>query len=308
MNIRDFKYLVAIADHCHFGKAASACFVSQPALSMQIKKLENSLGIKLIERTNKLTFLTETGKLIATQARDLLHQVDVIKEIAKLAGDPFSSECHLGIIPTLAPYLLPYIIPGITQKWPNLKIYLTEEQTGNLITKLKQGRLDAALLGLPIVDEEFDALPLFKEELRLALPESHPLAKRKYIRNIDLEKKALLLLEDGHCLRDQILALCQSVNAFADISFQATSLETLRYMVASKVGITLMPNLACRQRDGICYLPFSAPQPKRTIGIIWRTTSTKKILLENLIERIRQLLSKQQAVKVMHTPLRCLNK
>jgi|688.fasta_scaffold353941_1 LysR family hydrogen peroxide-inducible transcriptional activator len=308
MNIRDFKYLVAIADHCHFGKAADACFVSQPALSMQIKKLESSLGVKLIERNNKLTFLTEIGKMIATQARDLLQQVDAIKEIAKLASDPFRGECHLGIIPTLAPYLLPHIIPGITQKWPNLKIYLTEEQTGNLVTKLKQGRLDAALLGLPIIDDDFDSLPLFKEELKLALPEDHPLANRKQIRNTDLEEKALLLLEDGHCLRDQILALCQSVNAFADKSFQATSLETLRYMVASKVGITLMPNLSCRQDNGICYVPFSSPQPARTIGIIWRASSTKKVLFENLIDHIRHLLSSLSTVKVMKTPLRCLNK
>lgn len=305
MNIRDLKYLIAVAEHCHFGHAADACFVSQPALSMQIKKLEDTLGVQLIERTNKSVFLTEIGKQITQHARDIIYRVDIMRDVARQAKDPYSGEVRIGVIPTLAPYLLPHIIPGLAQQFPNLKIFLHEEQTEHLIVKLKHGKLDAALFGLPLIDEDFTALPLFEEELLLAIPFSHPFSKRKSIKPADLANKTLLLLEDGHCLRDQVLSLCHSVNALADKSFQATSLETLRHMVASNAGITLIPKLACRTNDGLCYLPFSSPKPTRMLGLIWRPSTAKKMLLENMVVHIRKLLTKQKTVKIINTSILC---
>lgn len=305
MNIRDLKYLVAIADHCHFGMAASACFVSQPALSMQIKKLETALGIQLIERTSKSALLTETGKLITEHARDILCRVETIKEVAKQANDPYRGEFHLGVIHTLAPYLLPHIIPGLSKIFPKLTIYLVEEQTSSLIAKLKQGKLDGALLGLPLIDEDFVALPLFEEEFMLAIPPNHSLSKRKIIKISDLENKTLLLLEDGHCMRDLALEICYRAKASESKGFRATSLETLRHMVASKAGITLMPKLAYKSNDGVYYLPFSSPKPSRVVGMVWRPSSAKKILLENMVGQIRKFVSKQKAVKVINTSILC---
>lgn len=305
MNIRDLKYLIALADHCHFGKAAEVCFVSQPALSMQIKKLEDTLGVQLIERANKCVFLTEIGEVITQHARDIIYRVEVLQDAAKQAKNPYDGEIRLGVIPTLAPYLLPHIIPGLIKLFPNLKIYLHEEQTHHLITKLKQGKLDAALFALPVIDEDFTALPLFEEELLLATPLTHSFSKRKSINFADLANKTLLLLEDGHCLRDQALSLCHTINAYADTSFQATSLETLRHMVLSNAGITLMPKLACRPNDGICYLPFSAPRPTRIIGMIWRPSTAKKILLENVVVQIRKIMGKQKIVKIINTSIVC---
>ncbi len=288
MNIRDLKYLIAVADHNHFGKAAEACFVSQPALSMQIKKLEESLGVILIERTNKRIFFTEIGKLIVQQARDILFRVETLEEIANQSKDPFCGELHLGIIPTLAPYLLPLIIPGLSTLFPKLTLYLVEETTLNLLTKLNEGKLDGALLALP-TEGDFSVHPLFDEEFVLAVPLEHPLAKQKTVNFSDLENKTLLLLEDGHCLRDQALAVCHRANASESNNFRATSLETLRHMVASGVGITLMPKLSCRSNDGVCYLPFASPIPQRTIALIWRESTAKKILLEHLAEHIKKV-------------------
>lgn len=305
MNIRDLQYLVAMAEHNHFGIAAEACFVSQPALSMQIKKLESVLGVQLIERTSKSALLTEIGKLLTEHARDILYKVEVMKEAAKQAKDPYSGELHLGIIPTLAPYLLPHIIPVLSKLFPKLTIYLVEEQTQVLITKLKQGKLDGALIGLPHVDEEFIALPIFEEEFLLAIPSNHPLSKRKIIRLPDLENKILLLLEDGHCMRDLALELCYRAKASEAKGFQATSLETLRHMVASKAGITLMPKLAYKSNDGICYLPFSSPKPARIVGMVWRSSSAKKILLQEMVVQIRKCMTKQKAVKIINTPILC---
>ena len=305
MNIRDLKYLVAIADHSHFGMAAEACFVSQPALSMQIKKLEGVLGVQLIERTTKSALLTEIGKLMTEHARDILYRVEAMKEAAKEAKDPYSGELHLGVIPTLAPYLLPHIIPSLTKIFPKLSIFLVEDQTPNLLTKLKQRKLDGALVGLPLIHDDFFALPLFEEEFLLALPPNHPLSKRKSIRISDLENKVLLLLEDGHCMRDFALELCYRAKASEAKGFQATSLETLRHMVASKAGITLMPKLAIKPNDGVSYLPFHSPKPARIVGMVWRSSSAKKILLESIVAHIRKSMAKQKAVKVIHTPILC---
>lgn len=299
MNIRDLKYLVSLVEHQHFGKAAEACFVSQPALSMQIQKLEEVLGIKLLERTNKSVLFTEDGLVISERARDILNQVEEIHEFAKLAKDPYSGELKIGIFPTLAPYLLPLIIPTLSIKFPKLSFYLIEEKTSQLIEKLKAGKLHAAFLALPITEKNITTTPLFDEEFLLAVPGNHSLAKLKTVKQNDLNSKTLLLLEEGHCMREQALALCQKLKANETQDFRATSIETLRHMVAAGVGMTLMPKLACDTNKNISYVPFSMPKPVRSICLAWRDTSVKYQLLEEISEQIKNILSKQKMVKLI---------
>ena len=289
MNTRDLEYLVALSNLKHFGKAAIACFVSQPALSMQIKKLEESLGVQLLERTNKSVMLTDHGTIIAERAKHILNQINEIKEIAKSAKDPLSGEIRIGIFPTLAPYLLPLIIPQLSKIYPKLSFYLIEEQTPQLIEQLKEGKLHAAFLAMPIEEKMFNHAVLFEEEFLLAVPIHHRLAKLKTINQKDLENENLLLLEQGHCMRDQALDLCHRMNVTENQNFRATSLETLRQMVAAGVGITLIPKLACGPYDTIVYIPFSSPKPMRTIGLFWRASSAKSSLLKDMAGQLGQL-------------------
>ncbi len=287
MNIKDLKYLVALADYGHFGNAANACFVSQPALSMQIKKLEETLGVKLLERNNKSVMLTEQGAVIADRARLILSQVDEVKEIAKSAKDPFSGELRLGIIPTIAPYLLPHIMPQLTKDYSKIAFYLIEGQTADLTEKLRQGKLHAAIMALPVHDKSLNSQELFEEEFLLAVSKDHALAKLKKVRNTDLIETNILLLEEGHCLRDQALSFCHHVKANEAQNFRGTSLETLRYMVAAEVGITLMPKLACLSDKRVVYVPFVPPKPIRKIALFWRSTSTRTILLKDIAKKIK---------------------
>lgn len=290
MNTRDLQYLVALSDHRHFGKAANACFVSQPALSMQIKKLEESLGVKLLERTNKSVLLTDIGYAIAERARIILQHVDELHQASKAAKDLYSGELKMGIIPTLAPYLLPLIMSHLASLFPKLSFYLIEEQTALLLEKLKLGKLDVAFFAYPMQTEKnFTTEFLFDEEFLLAVPQQHPLAKRKSIKQEDLQDKNLLLLEEGHCLREHALSVCQHVNASETQNFRATSLETLRHMVAAGIGITLIPKLAQKPNDGICYIPFTTPIPTRTIGLSWRTSSAKKLLFEDMVRQLKNI-------------------
>lgn len=299
MNIRDLKYLVALAEHQHFGKAAESCFVSQPALSMQIKKLEETLGVTLLERTSKSLLFTDSGLLIAEAARGILRQVDDLYDIAKSAKDPYSGELRIGIFPTLAPYLLPLIMPTLSKEFSKLSFYLIEEQTAFLIDKLKTGKIHTALLSIPISEPHLESSPLFEEEFMLATPHKHALAKFKTIKQNDLDNKDLLLLDEGHCMRDQALTLCHRLNAHEMQNFRGTSLETLRHMVAAGVGITLIPKLACHLNDSnISYIPFIAPKPVRTIGLVWRSSTAKRALLEELANNIKKIMKREKSVMV----------
>ena len=290
MNIRDLKYLVALSKYQHFGKAAEACFVSQPALSMQIKKLETDLGVKLLERSNKSVLLTPIGIAITEKAQHLLEQADEIYALAKLAENPYGGELKIGIIPTLAPYLLPLLMPALASQFPSVRFYLVEEQTALLIPKLKAGTLDAAFLALPVLESALTHSVLFEEEFLLAVPAKHPLSRRKTVKQHDLDQQHVLLLEEGHCMRGQTLDICHKINASEMQNFRATSLETLRHMVASGNGITLMPKLAQQTNDNIVYLPFSSPKPSRTIGLYWRVSSTRKLLLEEVSTYIKKII------------------
>ena len=289
MNLRDLRYLVAVAEHRHFGRAAAACFVSQPTLSTQIKKLEETLGVTLIERTNRQVMLTPVGESIVEQAQRVLGEVGRLVDIAEEHRDPLGGEFRLGIIPTVAPYLLPRILGPIREALPNLKIQLTEAQTAVIARMLREGELDAVILALPLGEENIAEAVLYNEPFYLAVSRRHAKADRKWVRVDELDKEQVLLLEDGHCLRDQALEVCKSQNAVENTNFRATSLETLRQMVAADVGITLMPELAVRTRvAGVRYIPFAGPNsPSRTIGIGWRTSSPRIALLDQMTRTLR---------------------
>jgi len=288
MNLRAMHYLVTLADVRHFSKAAELCHVSQPTLSTQIRKLEEELDVQLVERSPRQVMLTEVGEEIVERARALLAEADAIKSIARRSRDPHSGTLRIGIFPTLAPYFLPHVVPEIRRRFPALTLRLFEEKTENVIGMLSQGRLDAGLLALPVDVEQLVTRPLFDEPFVLAVNEGHALAHSKRIRMADLEHEELLLLEDGHCLRDQALEVCQLAGAHEQLDFHATSMETLRQMVAAGTGITLMPVMAVKppvaQTDNLVIRPFADPAPKRTIALVWRKSSAMSGFLEDLAE------------------------
>ena len=284
MNIRDLKYFLAVAELAHFGRAAEQCCVSQPTLSGQIKKLEESLGVTLFERTNRRVMLTEVGSHIATYARRILREVDMIEEIAESAHDPLVGKFRLGAFPTLSTYIFPSLVPKVKQVMPKLRLILSEEKTDSLLKKLKYGDVDAALLALPIHDDFLVSHKLFDDEFFLAVPPDHDLTQYDTVDQKILKKYRLLLLEEGHCLRDQALEVCQLHGIGEEQDFKATGLETLRQMVKAGTGITFMPKIAIKENEsGIEYVPFTPPAPTRTIGLVWRKTTARQEVMENLI-------------------------
>ncbi|HEU4856345.1 MAG TPA: DNA-binding transcriptional regulator OxyR [Rhodanobacteraceae bacterium] len=293
MNLRDLHYLVALADHRHFGRAAEACFVSQPTLSTQVRKLEEELGVTLVERNPRKVLLTEVGQQIVARARDVLNEVEQIRHIAHRDQDPAAGSLRLGIFPTLGPYLLPHVLATIRTRFPRLELLLIEEKSPELMQRLREGKLDAALLALPVHDEALHAEFLFEEPFLLAAPDAHPLAGRRALKLADLEDQHLLLLEDGHCLRDQALEVCRMSGASEKQGFRATSLETLRQMVAANVGVTLLPVLAVQPpiaRTGNVHLtPFRGHAPSRRIAMFWRKSSAMHTFLLQLAEVFKRL-------------------
>jgi len=294
MNLRDLKYLVALADHRHFGKAAAACFVSQPTLSTQIRKLEDELGLPLVERAPRKVMLTPAGVEAAARARTIVAEVEQMKEAARRSRDPEAGTVRLGIFPTLGPYLLPHVIPNIRERFPQLELLLVEEKSDELLTRLREGKLDAALLALPLDDDQLHAEFLFEEPFLLAVSQQHPLARRQHLDVQELSSQKLLLLEDGHCLRDQALAVCRLFGANEKSEFRATSLETLRQMVAADVGITLLPTLSVKppvpRSDNIRLLDFSGDdRPSRRIAMAWRRSSAMTGFLEQLAQQFKRL-------------------
>ena len=294
MNLRDLKYLVALADHKHFGRAAAACFVSQPTLSTQIKKLEDELGVPLVERAPRKVMLTPAGREAASRARGIVAEVEQMKEAARRSQDPEAGTVRLGIFPTLAPYLLPHLVPGIRQRFPQLELLLVEEKSDQLLRQLREGRLDAALLALPLHDEQLHTEFLFEEPFVLAVPEGHALARQDSLTLNELADQRLLLLDDGHCLRDQALDVCHLSGAAEKSEFQATSLETLRQMVAANVGVTLLPMLAIKppvaRSDSIHLLGFRADKPpSRRIAMVWRRSSAMAEFLQHFAQLFKEL-------------------
>lgn len=290
MNLRELEYIVAIADQGQFGRAASACHVSQSTLSIQVKKLEEFLGAPIFERDNRRVLTTPVGQRIIERARVILQEIREIRALAGASHDPLAGEVRLGVIPTLAAYLLPRIVPALTAALPRLRILLVEEKTPVLLDALVKGEMDAAILALPTPGSEvFSSRVLFEDEFFLAVPTGHRLAKSKSVNEASLAGEDLLLLEDGHCLRDQALEICSRVGTGERRDFRATSLETLRHMVASGGGITLIPKIAAHDQEGLRYIPFrGARRPSRMIGVVWRPTTVRAQALEKLTNTLVQ--------------------
>lgn len=292
IKIRDLEYLDAVEKYRHFGKAAEACHVSQPTLSGQIMKLEEQLGVSLIERHPRNIFLTPAGEELLVKARRVLAAARELEMTARTLGDPLAGDFHIGLIPTLAPYLLPLIMPELIRRLPKMQLFLHEHKTSDLLERLDQGELDA--LVLPWLDDmtSFQAYELFEEKFVLAVSRKHELASRKRVKLEYLEGHKVLTLEDGHCLRDQALGYCFSAGADEDKRFQATSLETLRYMVAANMGITLLPELAVGTRNedsDLRYIDFQSPAPSRRIVLLVRQNYTR-------LEPVRQIVAAIRAV------------
>ena len=288
MNLRALQYLVTLADIRHFSKAAERCHVSQPTLSTQIRKLEEELDVLLVERSPRQVMLTEVGGEVVERARALLGEVDAIKSIARRSRDPHAGTLRIGIFPTLAPYFLPHVVPAIRRAYPRLTLRLFEEKTEDVLDMLTRGQLDAGLLALPIDNESLATRVLFEEPFVLAVPEGHALCDRAAVTMTDLADQELLLLEDGHCLRDQALEVCTLAGAHEQLDFHATSMETLRQMVAAGTGITLMPVLAVKppvaHTENLVIRPFEEPGPRRTIALVWRKSSALSGFIDELAE------------------------
>jgi LysR family hydrogen peroxide-inducible transcriptional activator len=272
INLQELRYLVALADHLHFGRAAASCGVSQPTLSTQLKKLEEFLGAPLVERTNKSVHITALGEQVVARARQALGETDAIVEIARQQSKPSQRVIELGIIPTLCPYLLPWAMPVIKAANPDIRLNIYEDFTANLIDRLIAHQLDAAIVSLPLTHRGFDSLALFEEPFWFACPQDHPLAAKTAVGEEEMRGAEMLILTEGHCMRDQMLSICDSAQVqVTGGDFRATSLETIRQMVAAGMGCTLLPALAISQAEeiGICVRPL-ADRSVRRIGFVWR--------------------------------------
>ena len=288
MNLRDLKYIVAVAESRSFVKAAQQCFVSQPTLSTQVKKIEQELAVQLFERTNKKVMVTTVGKAIIESAQSVLDEIGRMKQIAANATDPFSGELRLGAFPSLASYLFPDTVLTIRKSLPDIKLILVEEKTNVLIEQLAKGEIDAAFLSLPLKEDFMVCEPLFDDAFELAVSGDHAFASKSQVKPEELQDQPLLLLDEGHCMRDQALQFCQWSGAEEQLGVRAASLETLRQMVIAGTGMTLIPEIASKQRlEAIRYIPFNEPKPKRTIGLIWRKSSVRTQLMDRLVELFR---------------------
>src|SRR4051812_48145433 len=284
ITLKQLRYLAALAEHRHFGKAAEACSVTQPALSMQIRDLEKDLGADLVERRPGEVILTEIGAEVARRAERVLAGARDLTEFARHSGRLMSGRLRLGVIPTLAPYVLPQILPALQQRFPDLRIELRETQTRNLMDELARGALDAVLLALPIEESDVETLPLFDDPFLLAVPAGEAARVKSRVDASDIDPRRLILLEEGHCLRDQALAFCgvgrlDLPSGSAGTGLGSTSLATVMQMVANGYGITLLPRIALpvEARDArVKVLRFRDPEPARQIGLAWRRTSPRK--------------------------------
>jgi len=283
ITLRQLRYLTALAESRHFGKAAEACAVTQPALSMQIRELERELGVDLVERRRNDIMLTETGLEVARRAGRVLSAAHDLTEFARHSARTLTGRLRLGVIPTLAPYVLPQILPALQQRFPDLRVELRETQTRTLMDELGRGTLDAVLLALPVNERDIESIALFDDPFLLAVPAADPRSENERLNARDIDQDRLILLEEGHCLRDQALAFCaprrEGPSGLGGSGLGATSLSTVMQMVANGYGVTLLPRIALpvEARDKrLKVLRFRDPQPARSIGLAWRRTSPRK--------------------------------
>jgi LysR family hydrogen peroxide-inducible transcriptional activator len=280
ITLRQLRYLAALAEHCHFGRAAAACAISQPALSMQIRDLEKHLGVGLVERRPSEVVLTEVGLEVARRGERVLAASRDLVDFAHHRGKVLSGRLVVGVIPSLAPYVLPSILPALQRRYPDLRIELRETQTKALVDELVRGALDVVMLALPVDESEIESIRLFEDAFLLAVPAADPRSETARVLAHDIDERKLILLEEGHCLRDQALAYCTNFRSDKALGLGATSLATVMQMVANGYGVTLVPRVAVDvevRDERVKLLRFAAPEPRRTIGLAWRRTSPRKV-------------------------------
>lgn len=292
MTLTELKYIVAVARELHFGRAAEACFVSQPTLSVAIKKLEDELGVVLFERGSSEVSLTPSGERIVVQAQRVLDEAARVKELAKQGKDPLSGALRVGVIYTISPYLLPALIRQLVRDTPQMPLLLNENLTVKLLELLKNGEIDVAILALPLPETGLMIQPVYDEQFVVGVPRAHPWAKKRAVSADDLKKETMLLLGSGHCFRDQVLEVCPELSRFSagaegiQKTFEGSSLETIRHMVASGLGVTVLPMSSTPEkvpRDSlIAYLPFRKPVPDRRVVLAWRKSFTRGAAIEAL--------------------------
>lgn len=273
-SLRQLRYFTALAQHGHFGRAAEACAISQPALSVQIRELEAAVGQVLFERGARQVRLTRFGEEFAGRVRDILRSVDELSEMARVARTGLSGSLRLGVIPTIAPYLLPGVIGRLTEAYPDLDLHVRESITPRLLEELTDGRLDAAIVALPVSEPSLTEVPLFDESLLLVRPEAE--RDTPVPRPDTLQEMRLLLLEEGHCFRDQALSFCHLAQAREREGLDGSSLSTLVQMVGAGLGVTLIPEMAVpveTRSANVSLARFDDPQPGRTVGMVWRKSS-----------------------------------
>ncbi len=283
MTLTELRYIVAVARERHFGRAAEACFVSQPTLSVAVKKLEEELDVKLFERGSNEVSVTPLGDEIIRQAQSVLEQAQSIKEIAKRGKDPLAGPLRLGVIYTIGPYLLPDLVRNAIAQVPQMPLMLQENFTARLLDMLRSGELDCAILAEPFPDANLALAPLYDEPFLVAVPRSHPLASHERINAEELKKETMLLLGTGHCFRDHVLEVCPEFARFSSNaegirkSFEGSSLETIKHMVSAGMGVTVVPQLSVPQTPNphIAYIPFEDPVPTRRVVLAWRRSFTR---------------------------------
>lgn len=296
MTLTELKYIVALARERHFGRAAEACLVSQPTLSVAIKKLEEELGVQLFERGGVEIAVTPIGTRIVEQAQHVLEQTSAIRAIAELGKDPLAGPLRVGVIYTIAPYLLPELVRRMIDDTAQMPLLLQENFTVRLLELLRQGEIDIAILADPFPDNGLVSLGVYDEPFVVAVPRTHPWAERRQIRSTELKEQTMLLLGHGHCFRDHVLEVCPELSRYSQSSvgiqktFEGSSLETIRHMVAAGIGISVLPVTACNaprpDDDLLRYIPFSAPPPMRRVSLVWRKSFTRT----PAIERLRQAI------------------
>ena len=297
MTLTELRYIVAVAREHHFGRAAEACFVSQPTLSVSIKKLEEELDVKIFERGANEVSVTPLGEEIVRQAQAVIEQAAAIKEIAKRGKDPVSGPLRLGVIYTVGPYLLPPLVKNLIEHVPQMPLVLQENFTVKLLDLLRQGELDAAIMALPLPEHGMAVQPLYDEPFVVAMPKHHPWASRKEIAAEDLKSETMLLLGTGHCFRDQVLEVCPEMARFSSSpgngmqrTFEGSSLETIRHMVASGIGLTVLPRASVpdmKDPNGmLTFVPFKEPAPSRRVVIVWRKSFTRRAAIDAVVKAV----------------------
>ncbi|MCW3836239.1 hydrogen peroxide-inducible genes activator [Sphingomonas canadensis] len=290
--LKQLQYLVALHDAGHFGRAAEACFVTQSTLSAGIRELETLIGVVLVERTRRVVRFTPLGETIVAKARRVLREADELADLARAAGRPLSGEMRMSVIPTIAPFLLPRILPRLREQYPDLKLFLREETSGHACESLNNGRVDCVLLALPYSCGEVEAAPLFDDRLFVAFPEGEMDAAALAIHPDDIDEARLLLLEDGHCLKDHALAACNRPELRAEATMLGTSLYTMVQMVDNGLGVTMLPEMALDagilEHTHVAARPLESEHASRKIALVWRKASPRerdfRLLAEVLAE------------------------